>query len=125
MRPVALEGVEGLRATVFYTLLSHTLVFATLPQAEEYRELVVSSLGGACGDIITLDGRKIRASGIVCGASFSPSSGHHVAYRFTQLPTGRPQDHSDQHAADEDRLNQVVGIEGEPGRTFRAPSHTG
>jgi hypothetical protein len=86
VRPASLPSVEGLRATVFYTLLSRTLVFATLPDAERYRELVVRVLGGACGDIVTLDGRKIRGTGIVCGSSFAPTPLHLATYRFTQLP---------------------------------------
>jgi hypothetical protein len=51
--------------------------------------MVVQQLGGTCGDIISLDGHKLRSTGIVCGSSFSTVPLHLASYRFTQLPTSQ------------------------------------
>ena len=94
VRPAA--GHEGIRQSLFWTLLSRTLVFTTLETAENYREAVLR-LSGGCGDIISLDGRKVRSSGIVCGSSFEICSLAVASYRFACLPSTqvRPPTYSD------------------------------
>ena len=82
-------GALNLRPTLFHTLLGKTLVFTTLEAAEAYRTLVTQQLAGACGDIVTLDGHKVRANGIVCGASFQVAPLHVASYRFAQLPASK------------------------------------
>ena len=75
----------ALRSSLFWTLLGRTLVFSNLAAAEAYRALVVQHLKGSCGDIVCLDGTKIKSTGIVCGSSFAPAPLHLTSYRFAQL----------------------------------------
>jgi hypothetical protein len=90
VRPCATpQGWPPLRATLYNTLLGRTLVFTTLTLAEDYRALVVQKLAGNCGDIVTLDGHKVRANGIVCGSAFAPAPLHIATYRFVQLPAAK------------------------------------
>jgi hypothetical protein len=87
VRPPA--GTTSLRGSLYWTLLGRTLVFSTLQAAEDYRAFVVQSLGGNCGDIVCLDGHKIRSNGIVCGSSFATVPLHLASYRFSQLPVAQ------------------------------------
>ena len=84
VRPAALPSVQNIRATVFWTLMSRTLVFETLPLAEAYREVVLKA-GGSCPDIITLDGSRLRGNGVVTGSSFNVASISQAPFRFSQL----------------------------------------
>ena len=78
----------SIRGTIFWTLVGRTLVFATLAQAEAYREMVYK-LGGSCSDILTMDGHKIRSTGVICGSNFAPVQLAVASYRFAQLPAAK------------------------------------
>jgi structural maintenance of chromosomes flexible hinge domain-containing protein 1 len=85
----AAEAAIGpLRPRLFWTMLRSTLVFTTLAAAEAYRAVVVA-LHGSCGDIVTLDGRKIRSTGVVCGSTFATVPLHLASLRFWQLPASQ------------------------------------
>jgi structural maintenance of chromosomes flexible hinge domain-containing protein 1 len=88
IRPSALPSVRNLRATVFWTLTSRTLVFESLQQAEAYREVMLR-IGGSCPDIITIDGSRLRGNGVVTGSSFSVPPINAAPFRFSQLPAAQ------------------------------------
>jgi len=83
VRPVA--GSRDLRATVLWTLMSRTLVFTTIELASAYQAMV-RRLGSSCGDLVCLDGAKMRSNGIRCGDSFKVSDLTVASYRFASLP---------------------------------------
>lgn len=78
-------GFAELRATLFWTLFGRLLVFETLAHAEAYRMMVTQQLHGSMNDVVTLDGRKIKATGVVCGSSFSVVPFEKAGFRFAVL----------------------------------------
>ena len=76
----------GDRAGILYAVLGATLVFETLDAASAYREAVAGGLRVGCGDLITLDGGRVTAKGIVSGASFATVAPGKAMWRFGGIP---------------------------------------
>jgi uncharacterized protein (DUF697 family) len=52
------------------TQVGRTLVFETLQQGAAYRQLVTQQLRGSVPDVVSLDGGRLAASGMVAGSGF-------------------------------------------------------
>ena len=73
---------KGHRAGLLFGLLGQTLVFESLDAATAYRTALATSLRAGCGDIVTLDGRRVTSKGIVSGASFAVVPADRAPWRF-------------------------------------------
>ena len=73
---------RGHRAGLLFGLLGQTLVFESLDAASRYREALARGLRAGCGDIVTLDGRRITSKGIVSGSSFVVTPVDRAPWRF-------------------------------------------
>lgn len=55
---------------LMHVQLGRTLVFETLQQGAAYRQLVTQQLRGSVPDVVSLDGGRLAASGMVAGSGF-------------------------------------------------------
>ena len=104
VRPVQ----AGHRAAILTAILGQTLVFESLASASAYREAVCGLLRAPCGDLVTLDGGRITARGIVSGATFAVVPPARAAWRFGGIPA--------------DQRGALVGGGGAAPPALRAPA---